>query len=142
MTYEKIKPTRITYPWNFPIEEVILHMERVTNGKGTPYSDEAFSEEPPGVIKTIICRLSDQTISSQLKAQLKLCERRIEYIVQPCWHDGYNACVSLKKQSQIELELLTQTGYIEARYRYASEQAHWYWFLAGWLSACRTINYD
>jgi hypothetical protein len=139
MTYEKIKPPRITDPWNFSIAEVILHMERVTNGEGTPYSDEAFSEEPPGVIKTIIRRFSfDETISSRLKAQLKLCERRIEYIVQPCWHDGYNAGSSLKKQSKLELEILRQTGYVEARYRYPSDQAHWYWFLAGWLSACRT----
>jgi hypothetical protein len=141
MTYEKSKLTQNTHPWNSSIEEIIIHLERVTNGNGTPYSDEAFSEEPPGVIKTIIRRLSlDETISSSLKAQLKLCERRLEYIVQPCWHEGYNACSSLKKQSRLELELVIQTGYIEARYRYTSDQAHWYWFLAGWLSACRTIN--
>lgn len=108
--------------------------------EGTPYNDEVFSDAPPRVIKTIICRLSfDQTMKSRLKAQLKLCERRIKYIVQSCWHDGYNACSSLKK-SQLELELLTQTSYFEARYCYTCDQAHLDWFLAGWLSACRTIN--
>ena len=138
MTYEKIKSTLLTHPWKSSTEEIIIHMERVTNGDGTPYSDEPFSDAPPGVIKTIIYRFSfDETISSTFKSQLKLCARRIEYIVQPCWHQGYDACSSLKKHCQLEIDILIQTGHIEAMYRYPSDQAHRYWFLAGWLSACR-----
>jgi len=138
MTYEKIRTARITHHWNSSVEEVILQIERVTNGEGTPYSDEAFSEEPPGVIKTIIRRLSfDETIPNTLKARLELCDRCMEYIVQPSWHEGYDACCSLKKRSQLEVEILTKTGHIEATYRYAADKAHRYWFLAGWLAACR-----
>lgn len=137
MTYEKIKPTQTTDPENSSIEEVILHMERVTNGDGTPYSDQPFSDAPPGVIKTIIRRISfDETIANPLKSRLKLCDCRMEYIVQPCWHQGYDACASLKKHCQLEADVLRQTGHIEAIYLYSADKAHWYWFLAGWLSAC------
>ncbi len=136
MTYEKKKTFQNTFNEKLSLEAFVLQIERLTNGEGTPYSDEPFSHEPPGVINTIIRRYSfDEKISQALKARLKLCDRRMEYIVHPSWHDGYNACYSLKKHSQLEIEVLTQTGHIEATYRYPADQAHWYWFLAGWLAA-------
>jgi hypothetical protein len=137
MTYEKRKIAQNAFNEKLSVEAVVLQIERVTNGEGTPYSNQPFSHEPPGVIQTIIRRYSfDETISNKLKARLKLCDRRLEYIVNPSWHEGYNACSSLKKHCQLEREMLTQTGYIEALYRYPVDQAHWYWFLAGWLAAC------
>lgn len=138
MTYEKRKIAQNAFNGKLSIEAVVLQIERVTNGEGTPYSGQPFSDAPPGVINTIIRRYSfDEAISNNLKARLKLCDRRMEYIVHPSWHDGYNACSSFKKRCQLEIEILTQTGHIEATYRYPADKAHWYWFLAGWLSACR-----
>lgn len=140
MTYEKIKPDRSTPDWGLPIEVLVQQIERVTNGEVTPYSDAPFSHEPPGIIAAIIHRfLCDETIARSLESRLKFCNRRMEYIVHPCWHEGYDTCTSLKNRRQLELTTLIQTGNIEATYRYHADKAHWYWFLAGWLSACRAI---
>lgn len=137
MNYEKIQTSQNNLEQSLSVEAVVQQIERVTNGEGTPYSDEPFSDAPPGVINTIIRRLSfEQTISKKLKSRLQLCELRMEYIVHSSWHNGYNACSSLKKRCQ-DVDLLIQTGHLEASYLYPADKAHWYWFLAGWLSACR-----
>ncbi len=137
MTYEKIKIDRLVSLCELPIESAIFYLEQLANGEGIPYSDTPFSQEPPGVIATIIRRfLCNETIPNALKPRLKLCDGQMEYIAQPCWHEGYDACVSLKKRCQLESKTLQQTGHIEATYRYPSEKSRWYWFLAGWLSAC------
>jgi hypothetical protein len=138
LTDKTKKTERLVNYWSLPIESVIIQIERVTNGEGIPQSDEPFSYEPPGIIAANIHRLlCNKDIPKALKARLKLCDRRMEYIVQPSWHEGYDACTSLKKRCQLEIETFTQTGHLEATYRYPSDKPRWYWFLAGWLSACR-----
>lgn len=140
MTYEKIKPNRSTPDWKLPIEVLVQQIERVMNGEVVPYSDEPFSHEPPGIITAIIHRfLSNETLPKSLEPRLKLCNKCMEYVVQPSWHEGYDACSSLKKRCQLELATLIRMGHIEATYRYHADKPHWYWFLAGWLSACRII---
>ena len=136
---DKIRKTeKFVQYWSLSIESTVLQIERVTNGTGMPYSAEPFSHEPPGIIAAIVHKcLCKEDISRELKARLKLCDRRMEYIVQPSWHEGYDACTSLKKRCQLEIETFTQTGHLEATYRYPSDKPRWYWFLAGWLSACR-----
>ncbi|HEY9833873.1 MAG TPA: hypothetical protein V6D26_25200 [Stenomitos sp.] len=142
MTDEKIKTNRLAPHWELPLESTVLHIERLVNGQGTPYSEEeAFSHEPPGVLATILRRcLYDENIPTTLKARLEICMGQIEYIVNPSWHQGYDACVSLKKRCKLGLETLQQTGNLEASYRYPFDRPYWYWFLAGWLSACRDID--
>lgn len=139
MTDKKIKTAGIVPNWGLPIELIVQQIELLTLGEGTPYSDEPISHEPPGIINTIIRRfLYTDTLPNDLKARLKICDGRMQYIVQPSWHEGYDACTSLVKRCQLEPETLQQTGHIEAMYRYSSDQPRWYWFLAGWLSASRT----
>jgi hypothetical protein len=141
MTDKKIETNRLILHWELPLESVVLQIEQLVNGEGTPYSEEPFSDEPPGVITTILRRcLYDENTPNALKARLEICIGQVEYIVQPFWHEGYDACVSIKKRCKLELETLQQTGYLEASYRYSCERSRWYWFLAGWLSACRENN--
>jgi len=138
MTDEKITSNRLVPHWGLPIESTVLHIERLAKGEGTPYSEEPFSHEPPGVLATVIRRcLYAENIPNALKARLEICIRQMEYIVNPSWHQGYDACVSLKKRCKLGFETLQQTGHLEASYRYPFERSRWYWFLAGWLSACR-----
>lgn len=141
MTDEKIKTNRFAPHWELSIESTVLNIERLANGAGTPYSEEPFSHEPPGVLATILRRiLFDENLPNALKSRLEICIGQMEYIVSPSWHEGYDACVSLKKRCQLPLETLEQTGQLEASYRYPFDRSHWYWFLAGWLSACRDNN--
>jgi hypothetical protein len=139
MTDEKIKTAGITPQWGMPIELIVQQIELLTLGEGTPYSEEPISHEPPGIITTIIRRfLYADNLPDDLRTRLKICDGRMQYIVQPSWHEGYDACSGLKKRYQLEPETLKKTGYIEATYRYSSDKQRWYWFLAGWLSAMRT----